>query len=104
MENMEALVRKLLEANMAQLAMSRELVGALTAGHAGAAVSQPGPQQAIHGLPPVNEAGLKAIKLECLQLKGRAGHKPELGNSSKSARQSGTPVCAIILDLRLINL
>ena len=36
--------------------------------------------QAIHGLPPVNEAGLKAIKLECLQLKGRAGyHKPELG-------------------------
>ena len=36
--------------------------------------------QAIHGLPPINEAALKAIKLDCLQLKGRAGyHKPELG-------------------------
>ena len=35
--------------------------------------------QAIHGIPPVNEAGLKAIKLECLQLKGRAGyHKPAI--------------------------
>ena len=30
--------------------------------------------QAIHGIPPVNEAGLKAIKLECLQLKVRAGY------------------------------
>jgi hypothetical protein len=37
--------------------------------------------QAIHGLPPVNEAGLKAIKLECLQLKGRAAYpKPELAS------------------------
>ena len=36
--------------------------------------------QAIYGIPPVNEAVLKATKLECLQLKGRAGyHKPELG-------------------------
>ena len=35
--------------------------------------------QAIHGLPPVNKAGLRAIKLECLQLKRKAGyHKPEL--------------------------
>jgi hypothetical protein len=25
--------------------------------------------QALHGLPPINEAGLKAIKLECLLLK-----------------------------------
>ena len=39
--------------------------------------------QAIHGLPPVNKADLKAIKLECWQVKGRAGyHKPELGLAS----------------------
>ncbi|CAL8399009.1 unnamed protein product [Boreogadus saida] len=186
---MEELMRKLLEANKAQLAMNRELVGALTSGHvggaAGAAVSHPGPQQvcltardavaagesdaagardaaaradaardaadataagdevavgddttrddtvpgradtlarrdalgiwtappyrselswrvcgrlqggergvvclatcwlhpqALHGLPHLNEEGLKAIKLECLLLKRGAGyHKPELG-------------------------
>ena len=35
--------------------------------------------QAIHGLPPINEAGLKAIKLESWLLRERAGyHKPEL--------------------------
>ena len=33
--------------------------------------------QAIHGLPPINEAGLKAIKLESWLLKERGGyHKP----------------------------
>ena len=36
--------------------------------------------KAIYGLPPINEAGLKAIKLECLLIKRGAGyHKPELG-------------------------
>ena len=41
------------------------------------------PPLAIHGLPPINEAGLKAINLDCLQLKGRSGdHKPELGLAS----------------------
>jgi hypothetical protein len=34
----------------------------------------------IHGLPPLNEAGLKVIKRECLQVKDRAGyHKGKKG-------------------------
>ena len=31
--------------------------------------------QAIHGLLPLNEAGLKVIKWGCLQVKGRAGYR-----------------------------
>ena len=49
--------------------------------------------QAIHGLPLINEAGQKAIRLECLLLKKRAGyHKPELGRELGLAKD-GQDLC-----------
>ena len=44
-------------------------------------------------IPPDNEAGLKAIKLECLLLKRGAGyHKPELGLGLASCGSPGSSV------------
>ena len=65
---MEALLRKLLEANRAQLASSRELLGVLTAGQvgkaAGAAVPCPGPQQVCLAMARHADAAAAAVKAD----------------------------------------